>query len=141
MIKILKASKKSTIEWSKKEWHKVDISHYGRHVEWNGKHFRFKAIDGREIVGLIDGKHESGVVYIDTVITKDNYRGKGVGTLLLKKAEEFGRNLKAHRMWLITGRNWNENKFYLKLGFKKLAVLPDWHFHTDFVIYTKEINY
>jgi ribosomal protein S18 acetylase RimI-like enzyme len=139
MIKVLKASEKSTINWSKKEWHKVDIAHYGHHVEWNGKHFRFKAVDGKKLVGLIDGKHESGVLFIDTIITKDSYRGKGVGTMLIKKAEEFGKKMGAHMIWLITGKVWQENAFYIKLGFKKIADLPNWHFHTDFVIYTKEI--
>lgn len=140
MIKILRASKKSTVEWSKKEWHKLDYTHYGKPVEWNGKNFRFKAVEKGKIVGLIEGKHESGVIFIDTIITKESERGRGIGTKLIDSAEEFGRKIDAHRIWLITGKSWSENIFYKKLGFKIFGQLPDWHFHRDFVIYSKEIK-
>ena len=60
--------------------------------------------------------------------------------MLMNKAEDFGRKMDAHKIWLITGKDWSENEFYKKLGFKKIADLPDWHFHKNFVIYTKDIK-
>jgi len=140
MIKISKASKKSTSDWSDQEWHKVDNAHYGHPVKWNEQNFRFKAEEDGKIVGLISGKHESGVIYVAQVITKEDSRGKGIGTALIKKAEEYGKKLGAHMMWLITGKDWSENAFYQKLGFKLTATLPDFHFHKDFVIYTRPIK-
>lgn len=140
MIKIKRTSSKNTKKWSEKEWHKVDIAHYGRQVDWNEQKFRFKAEENGEILGLISGKHESGVIYIGTVITKDSARGKGVGTMLMKKAEEFGKKYNAYTMWLITGKKWSENSFYKKMGFKQIGTLPDFHFHEDFVIYIKTIK-
>ena len=91
-------------------------------------------------MGTIDGKHESGVIYIASLITVENERGRGIGSMLIKRAEGFGNKLGAHRTWLITGKDWKENKFYKKLGFKKIGDLPDFHFHKDFVIYTREIR-
>lgn len=137
MIKISKAtSKEALIE----EWHRVDVPHYGKSIEWYEKKFRFKAEENGKLVGTIEGKHGSGVIYIDSLITAESARGKGIGTLLIKKAEEFGRKFGAHRTWLITGKDWAENIFYKKLGFELIGTLPDFHFHKDFVVYTRLIK-
>jgi GNAT superfamily N-acetyltransferase len=141
MIKITKVSKEDNIlKWSTTEWHKADKVHYGRRVEWKEKKFRFIAKEDDKVVGFIYGKHESGVVYIGGLITAEEVRGKGIGTKLVQKAEKWGKKLGAHRLWLITGRNWAENAFYRKLGFKLIANLPDFHFHKDFVVYTRPIK-
>ena len=116
------------------------MPHYGKRVEWNQKRFRFKAVENGKLVGTIDGKYESGVIFIDSLITAENVRGKGIGTMLIKKAEAFGKNLGAHRTWLVTGKDWSENAFYKKLGFKLIGNLPDFYFHRDFVIYTRTIT-
>ncbi len=137
MIKIAKATSRDSLL---NEWHRVDVPHYGKRIEWNEKKFRFKALEDGKLVGTIDGKHGSGVVYIDSIITTENARGKGVGTMLIKKAEEFGKKFGAHRTWLITGKEWAENAFYKKLGFELIGNLLDFHFHTDFVIYTRLIK-
>lgn len=137
MIKISKATGKDSLL---DEWHRVDVPHYGKSIEWNEKKFRFKAVEDGKLVGTIVGKHESGVVYIASLITAEGVRGKGIGTMLIKKAEEFGKKLGAHRTWLITGEDWAENGFYRKLGFELIGNLPDFHFHKDFVIYTRLIK-
>lgn len=122
------------------EWDKININHYGGIVVWTEKKFRFKAeVDGA-MVGTIDGKFEAGVVYVSTLMTKEAYRGKGIGSRLLARAEEFGRENKAHRIWLLTGKHWDENIFYQKLGFELIAQIPDFYFHKDFVVYSKEIR-
>ncbi len=140
MIKISKASKKSTSDFGKREWHKVDNAHFGRRVDWSEQKFRFKATENGKLVGLISGKHEEGVIYVAQIITAQDERGKGIGTLLINKAEEFGKRLGAHKMWLITGREWSENEFYKKLGFTIEATLPNHHLHRDFVIYSRPIK-
>ncbi len=140
MIKISKATKKSTTDWSEKEWHKVDIAHYGRRVEWKEQKFRFKATENEKLLGVISGDYESGIVYISQIITAETARGKGIGTMLIQRAEEFGKKRGAHQIWLITGKDWSENTFYKKLGFKLIGNLPDFHFHKDFVIYTRPIK-
>ena len=140
MIKISKASKKSTKDYSEKEWHKVDHAHFGRRIEWKEQKFRFSATEDGKFLGMISGKYESGVIYIAQIITAEKARRKGIGTMLIQKAEEFGKKLGAHKIWLITGKNWSENKFYGKLGLKIEGTLANHHFHKDFVIYSKPIK-
>ena len=117
----------------------MDNEHYGHRVEWNLEKFRFKAVLGDKIVGTISGKHEGGVVYIDDLIVSELMRGQGVGRLLIKEAEMVGKKYNAHKIQLITGKGWKANEFYKKLGFSTVAILPNHHFHKDFIVYHKLI--
>ncbi len=136
MLKITKAKVSENID---DEWDLLDDVHYGGRVIWVEKPFKFKAVESGKVIGTIEGKFESGVVYIEAIITAKSARGKGVGTKLIQKAEDFGRKQNAHRIWLLTGRDWPERRFYKKLGFKMIGEIKDFYFHKDFVIYTREI--
>ena len=140
MIRVTRASRKSTIAFSIKEWHKLDVPHYGRRIEFNEQTFRFKATENGNVVGLISGKHVSGVVYIDQIITAEKARRRGIGTVLIRRVEEFGRKVGAHKLWLMTGKDWSENAFYKKLGFRIEATLSDHHFQRDFFVYSRAIK-
>lgn len=137
MITISKATNKEALI---DEWHRLDVAHYGKPIDWTEKKFRFKATEDGVLVGTIDGKVESGVVYIAALITAESARGRGIGTKLIAKAEDFGRKIGAHRTWLVTGKDWSENAFYKKLGFELSGNLPDFFHHADFVIYTRLIT-
>lgn len=137
MIKISRATNKEALY---EEWRLLDKIHYGKTIEWKEKKFRFKAVENGKLIGSIDGKYESSIVYIGALIVVESERGRGIGTMLIKKAEEFGKKFGAHRTWLVTGKDWAENTFYLKLGFKLIGNLPDLYFHKDFVIYTRPIK-
>ena len=110
MLKIVKTSKKSAKDFNEKAWHTVDFEHYGRRVEWKERKFRFKALDGKRIVGTISGKFESGVLHIGALIVDKNERKKGIGKALMQEAEEFGVRLGAHKIYLQTGKNWEERR-------------------------------
>lgn len=139
MIRVISTTKAEVKKFNKKEWHGVDIEHYGKKVEWNEKEFIFKATENGKIVGTISGEHVSGVLYIDYIIVAKDKREKGVGKTLMQKTEEFGKSLNAHKIHLITGKGWKAINFYEELGYKKIADLPHHHFKKDFVIYEKFI--
>lgn len=140
MIKVTKATRAQIKNFNEKEWHGVDLEHYGKHVHWNEKNFIFKAVENEKIVGTITGKHEAGVIYVGTIIVSQDKRGSGIGQKLLAKAESFGKKLGAHKIWLITGKGWRAEEFYDKIGFRLITVLPNHHFHKDFAIYEKDID-
>lgn len=137
MISITKTTKKQIKEFDNKEWHGVDVQHFGKTVKWVEKNFIYKATDNGKIVGTIRLKYETGVVYIETIIVAAEKRGQGIGKLLIVKAEKFAKKEKAHKLFLTTGKDWEARKFYESLGFEKVADLPNHHFHKDFVIYSK----
>jgi len=137
MIKISEATNKEVLN---KEWQTFTHLHYGQGTKWVEKNYRFKAVEDGKIIGTIDGKYEPGVIYIAALMVTENTRGRGIGTMLINKAEEFGKKLGAHRTWLCTGTDWSNRAFYEKLGFKVIAKLPDFYFHKDFVIYSRLIR-
>lgn len=137
MIIISKATQKEALT---KEWHDFTHLHYGEGTRWIEKKYRFKAVENGRIVGTIEGRYEPGVLYIAALMVADDTRGKGVGTILINKAEEFGKKLGAHRTWLSTGKDWSTRVFYEKLGFTVIANLSDFYFHKDFVIYSRLIK-
>lgn len=140
MIKISKATIKETQKWSEHEWEKVNLENYGHPIEWVEKKFRFKAEENGKVIGMVAGKFQTGAFYVGDIIISESARGKGVGTLLMQRAEKYARRLGAHMMWLVTGKGLRSNAFYQKLGFKKLADFPNLYFDEDFVIYTKKLK-
>lgn len=70
MIKISKTTNKDTLVT---EWHLIDFTHYGKNVEWNEEKFRFKATENGKLIEIISGQYESGVIYIDSVITSKKW--------------------------------------------------------------------
>lgn len=128
------------MEFNEDEWQMVNDVHFGKGVKWNTTPFQFKAEENGKIAGLIFGKHESGTIYISNIIVAKEKRMQGIGTMLIQKAEEFGRRSGDHKIWLISGENYPEDGFFKDLGFQNQALIPDLFFHKNFVIYTKEIK-
>lgn len=140
MVKIIEVDKEMAIDFNEAEWQEVNNVHFGPELRWNTTHFAFKATEKGKTVGLIFGKHESGTVYVSNIIVSKEQRRKGIGTVLMNKAENFGKKFGDHKIWLISGEHYPEDPFFEKLGFKKEAFLPNLFFHKDFIVYTKEIK-
>jgi len=138
-IKITKSNNKQINRFEIDEWPYADMEHYVKKVKYNNKKFIFKAEINNKIVGCIKGKLESEVVTIDYLIVAHDKKGLGIGKELTLKAEKFGKNESAHKIHLYTGKGWQAEKFYQKLGYKQLAVIPNHNFKKDFVIYEKII--
>lgn len=137
MIKISKASKKEALD---RDWQKIIDKNYGQGLPWFEKYYRYKAVEDGKLLGTIEGKVEPGCVNINALMTTEAARGKGIGTKLIRKAENLGKKLGAHRTWLFAGKNWQSNGFYKKLGFKIISHCADFFYHKDFVIYSRLIK-
>ena len=141
MITISKSTKAEIKPFNAKEWVATDVKYYGEGRNWVEKEFVFKAEENGEIIGTIYGKFAAGVLYIDDLIVTKAKRNLGAGRKLVEKAEDFGRKLKAHKAYLITGEDWEEARgFYEKLGFKKTGDFVNHYHNSDFVIYEKALT-
>ena len=141
-MRILKSTKPVDKELKKfgvKEWQIANDQHYGTGSDYNynQKNITLKAVENGKIVGSVQCSHEAGVLYIIYLIVANDKKGQGIGKALMKKAENFGEKLGAHKIHLITGKGWEAEKFYQALGYKQIAILPQHHFKKDFVIYEK----
>ncbi len=120
------------------EWTVEDAKHY-EGAEWQNIPFIFKATIDGQIAGVVLGKIQSGVVYIEDVIVGLSFRGKGIGKSLLQKTELFGKENHAHKIWGYTGKDWDSVPFYTSLGYQVVGELPNHFNHKDFVIVSKNI--
>lgn len=136
-IIISSATDKEFEKISEKMWRDEDIEHYGKPVNWTIKDFIFKATDDSKIIGRIDGKIEAGVMFIDSLIVDKNHRGLGVGKKLVEAVETFGKEQKAHKVYLFTMQEWRASEFYVRLGYKKTGNLPKHYLKRDFIIFSK----
>lgn len=93
-------------------------------IEENGK--IIAAMGFRLLIDFVHGKH----LYIDDLVTTENYRSKGLGAKLLQHAEEMAREYSCKGLRLSTGvDNDSAKRFYERNG---------WSFRS--VVYKKKIS-
>ena len=79
--------------------------------------------DGRLIGGILGGTYW-GWLYVDILWVHENHRKRGIGSKLLRAAEEEAIRRGCHHVHLDT-MSWQAPEFYKKHGFEILGVLPD----------------
>ncbi len=63
--------------------------------------------------------HQRKILYIHSIVVKEKYRGKGIGTLLLNYAKKLKEEKEIDTISLhVDDKNKNAVKFYKKFGFK-----------------------
>lgn len=125
------------IDFVKKEWTIADTSHFGKEIQWNKEKQALLAKDNDAIVGVLELTMQAGVMYIDELIVESTRQGQGIGTALMKKAEEIAQDNKLHKIYLDTGENWPAVKFYEQLGYQQTGVLPKHYVGIDYIVFTK----
>ncbi|NCN82620.1 MAG: GNAT family N-acetyltransferase [Candidatus Pacebacteria bacterium] len=139
-ILVSQVTEKDVEAYEAQIWKPEDIAHYGREVsweEWKPDFFIFKAENNGKTVGVIGGHTIAGVLFIERIVVSPSERGKGIGKLLMEKAEEHARLIGAHKIFLNTGKGWEANEFYKFLGYKKTGELTKHYLKVDFVVYSK----
>ncbi|MBO1907538.1 GNAT family N-acetyltransferase [Microvirga sp. 3-52] len=77
-----------------------------------------------ETVGGLWGKSSFDWVFIEYLVVPERWRGQNIGTLLLRKAEEVGRERNCVGLWLDTF-GFQARGFYEKNGFELFGTLDD----------------
>lgn len=125
------------------------IAAYRKKV-FNGKYFRdffkdatnisFGAYKDEKLIGFIALKKEyGGVVYVDWIVVEKQYRGKGLGGALLRKAEKWALGNGFHCIYLFTETEENK-KFYEKKGYRYVGTHYGFWFGEDEHIFSKNIK-
>lgn len=86
-------------------------------VSCNYRDFCFVARDEDRIIGLVMGHSYYDSVYIGELIVTEECRGRGIGTMLMKRVEEEYRG-KGMEYICLTTYAFQAPEFYKKLGYK-----------------------
>ena len=79
--------------------------------------------DGEIVGGLLGGTYW-GWMYVDILWVREDHRRQGLGSRLLREAEEEARCRGCHHVHLDT-MSWQAPAFYQGLGYEVIGVLPD----------------
>lgn len=83
----------------------------------------FKALDGNKIIGEAITTELRGSVELDLIIVDKEYRGKGVGKLLLNAIEKYVQNIGAAGIKVWTS-SWEDAEFYIANNFTEALKIP-----------------
>ena len=89
----------------------------GNGIICNYTPFCFLAKHGDEMIGAVSGASFFSEIYIDELVVKDRYRGKGIGTQLIGTIEEFFSGKGFNNINLCTN-GFQASGFYEKCGFE-----------------------
>lgn len=94
------------------------VKHSNKHgLTCNYNLFNFVAKDKTEVTGILMGHSNYDEIIIDQLVVVEKYRGKGIGTKLLNKVEEYHKNKGFNYISVFT-HEFQAPKFYKKYGFK-----------------------
>ncbi len=119
-------------------WPAADAEHYAdTQPDFYKKEITLLAKQGDDIVGYCTLIADSGIAQIEPLMVAVDKKGQGIGTILIKAAEEKAREMGIHKIWLETGDTWKAKDFYIKSGFTIRTVLPNHTGHQDFILFDK----
>lgn len=94
--------------------------------------------DAGEIVAGIHGHTWGGCCEISRLWVHESTRGQGLGTRLMRAAEEEARRRGCHQIVLST-HSFQAPKFYERLGFTRFAAIPNYPKGFEQYFYIKEL--
>lgn len=125
------------LEFLKKEWKTADIKYRGKEMTWLKTNKVLTAYEDQTLVGVLELNYVAGVMYIEEIIVAFDYHKKGIGTLLMKNAEDIAREAGLHKIYLETGKTWGIASFYENLGYIQTGEMPKHSGGQDYVQYSK----
>ena len=91
------------------------------------------------IMGGLWGSSGADWLYVDLLVIPETFRGQGLGTELLRQAQEIARKRGCIGVWLHTG-SFQAPGFYEKLGFTAFGTVPDYPPGHATIYYSKRLD-
>ena len=95
--------------------------------------------EGGTVTGGLWGASDVGWLYVDLLVVPEGFRGQGLGSELLRKAETIARKRGCIGMWLHTG-SFQAPAFYEKRGFQAFGTVPDYPPGHATIFYLKRLD-
>ena len=95
--------------------------------------------EGGTVTGGLWGASVVGWLYVDLLVVPEGFRGQGLGSELLRKAETIARKRGCIGMWLHTG-SFQAPAFYEKRGFQAFGTVPDYPPGHATIFYLKRLD-
>jgi GNAT superfamily N-acetyltransferase len=81
--------------------------------------------DSGAVMGGLWGVSVAGWLYVDLLVVPEAFRGQGLGSQLIREAENIARKRGCTGLWLHTG-TFQAPGFYEKQGFTAFGTIPDY---------------
>jgi GNAT superfamily N-acetyltransferase len=91
------------------------------------------------VTGGLWGTSVAGWLYVDLLVVPEEFRGRGLGTELLRQAEDIARKRGCIALWLNTG-TFQAPGFYEKQGFTAFGTVPDYPPGYDTIFFLKRLD-
>ncbi len=95
--------------------------------------------DHDAVIGGLWGHSIHSWMFVDLLIVPEELRGLGIGTSLLRKAEEIAMTRDCLGLWLQSA-TFQARGFYEKLGYRAFGAIPDFPPGHDCLFYSKRIK-
>jgi GNAT superfamily N-acetyltransferase len=92
-----------------------------------------------EIIGGLWGLSAVAWLYVELLVVPEDFRGRGLGGELMRKAEEVARKRGCIGIWLHTG-TFQAPGFYEKMGFTAFGTVPDYPPGHDTIFFLKRLD-
>lgn len=137
-IKLTEESSDKIKQFEKTEWANADQEHYGKPVDFTKRRYKFVAgTDDGEITGTLDLMIEVNLAFIGSLLVGSKFRKQGIGSKLLKKAEQFAKQNKCTKIYLETNEGWGAVDFYKKHDYEITGKHEDHALGQNAFIFTK----
>ena len=91
-------------------------------------------------MGIIEMKLKGGVAKIESLLVKEDKHRQGIGRKLVAEAEAIAKEAGAHKVYLISGKDWQAVRFYQALGYDNEGLLRRHHQGEDYIQFSKFLD-
>lgn len=131
---------KELIRFLREEWPLSDQEVFGRQTQWIADPYALILKQKRRVVGVLKGHFLGGLASIDEFIVGHEYRGSGLGAVLLARFEEEARRRGCGRVVLRAVRGGRAEYFYRRHGYETECVQLNYEFGEDFIRLTHRLQ-